>query len=99
MRTLPCFACIRPSHAARRRESLSTLRFRPQRSASPGPSPCARAQVAAGGQSLAEQALTDRLLLMLSAVEAAPSHLTVESALQQPPPRLQDDDSRLPLTW
>ncbi len=56
-------------------------------------------QVGAGGQSLREQQLTDRLLQLLSGVEAAAEPLTVDRALAQPPPQLANDDSRLPLTW
>lgn len=59
----------------------------------------ARKQVGAGGQSLFEQQLTDRLLQLLSGVEAAAEPLTLEAALAQPPPQLANDDSRLPLTW
>ncbi|KAI7836487.1 hypothetical protein COHA_009639 [Chlorella ohadii] len=57
------------------------------------------AVVGAGGQSLREQQLTDRLLQLLTEVEAAAQPLTVERALAQPPPQLANDDSRLPLTW
>lgn len=57
-------------------------------------------QVVAGGQTLSEQQLTDRLLALLSGVEAAPEALSLEGALRRPPPAAQqDDDSRLPLTW
>lgn len=57
-------------------------------------------QVTAGGQTLGEQQLTDRLLSLLSGVEAAPEALSLEGALRRPPPAAQrDDDSRLPLTW
>ncbi|KAL4431445.1 hypothetical protein ABPG75_006701 [Micractinium tetrahymenae] len=58
------------------------------------------AVVATGGQTLGEQQLTDRLLSLLSGVEAAPEALSLEGALRLPPPAAQrDDDSRLPLTW
>ncbi|KAL4421748.1 hypothetical protein ABPG77_009731 [Micractinium sp. CCAP 211/92] len=58
------------------------------------------AVVTAGGQTLGEQQLTDRLLSLLSGVEAAPEALSLEGALRRPPPAAQqDDDSRLPLTW
>jgi hypothetical protein len=58
------------------------------------------AAAAAGGQTLAEQALTDRLLQLLAGVEPAGAPLSLEAALQVPPPQPQGEDgARLPLTW
>ena len=54
---------------------------------------------AAAGQPLADQALTDRLLLLLRGVpEGAAQPLTLAYALEQPAPLLRDD-ARIPLTW
>jgi hypothetical protein len=55
--------------------------------------------VAAAGQPWGEQALTDRLLRLLSGVEPGAEPLTLQAALAEPPPRPQDDAGRLPLTW
>lgn len=55
-------------------------------------------QVASGGQTLEEQALTDRLLKLLSGVEPA-APLCIAGALAQPPPVVGGEGSRLPLTW
>lgn len=54
--------------------------------------------MASGGQTLEEQALTDRLLKLLSGVEAG-TPLCLESALAQAPPVVGGEGSRLPLTW
>lgn len=67
-----------------------------------------RGVVAALGQPLEDQVLTDRLVRALASEEAATSGdgtgghaadaLSLESALRVPPPQ-RDDERRLPLTW
>jgi hypothetical protein len=54
-------------------------------------------QVSTGGHSLSDQALTDRLLQLLSGAAGEPLMLT--TALAEAPPQQQDDGGRLPLTW
>lgn len=83
-----------PSAAAAAAAGLPDVALPPVLSLSP-----TGAVVSAGGQSLAEQALTDRLLQLLSGVEPAKGALSLEAALQEPPPQQQDDGRRLPLTW
>ncbi|KAI3424327.1 hypothetical protein D9Q98_009880 [Chlorella vulgaris] len=53
--------------------------------------------VSTGGHSLSDQALTDRLLQLLSGAAGEPLMLT--TALAEAPPQQQDDGGRLPLTW
>ncbi|PSC74794.1 hypothetical protein C2E20_2429 [Micractinium conductrix] len=92
-------------HVGRFREAKAELQAFVRVSAAAGAAPAfslgpAGAVVTTGGQSLAEQALCDRLLSLLAGVEAAAAPLALEEALAVPPPvALRDDDSMLPLTW
>ena len=103
-----CFApALPPCSPARspQAEAKAELQAFVRVSAAAGAAPAfslgpAGAVVTTGGQSLAEQALCDRLLSLLAGVEAAAAPLALEEALAVPPPvALRDDDSMLPLTW